>query len=276
MRYAMRPAAAGAALLMSLAMVPQAAHARPPAEASAVATHVSAPQPPKVGGRCSRAGATAVGSDGKKLVCKRVKRKLVWTLAPTPPAPKTPTFSVAPFELSQLDCTVTAPSPIPTSCFRPFAFSFTKEDGSIKVLPHYTYMVKPGTDVFASVDADMVKVEYQPDSNDYEVLLIVFTSDRNAFWKIAVDHLDEVAVQSGGPIKAGTKIGVVTSTHDVEFQVNQIKDQYGQGNLYVCPKTLGGPAFNAFHAEALRQSNAAFPQYAASSECLEQSIPITD
>lgn len=58
--------------------------------------------------------------------------------------------------------------------------------------------------------------------------------------------------------------------------MNEIKDQCGQGNLYVCPKTLGGPTFNVLHAEALRQSTAAFPEYAATSESLEQSIPITE
>ncbi len=186
---------------------------------------------------------------------------------------KGPVLSVPPFKAGALDCTDQGPSPIPNSCFRPYGFSFTKGSGESKTLPSYQYILQPNTEIVAATDADLVFVEAQPETNDFEVLLIVFTNDKNAIWKIAYDHVDEVVVKPGSRVKAGQKIGVKKTNSDFELQVNQVRDQRGsKGNFYVCPKSLGSATFNKFHDDALQQSNAAFPKFAVTSQCLKPSI----
>ena len=190
---------------------------------------------------------------------------------------KGPVLSVPPFKASALDCTDYGPSPIPASCFRPYGFSFKRDSGETKVLPSNQYILAPNTEVVAVTDADMVIVEYQQDSKDYEVLLIVFTTQNDAVWKIAYDHIDQVLVKKGSSVKAGQRIGIKKTRSDFELQVNQIRDQRGEkGNFYVCPKSLGSAAFNKFHDEALKKSNAAFPKFAVNSVCLKPSIATSE
>ena len=190
---------------------------------------------------------------------------------------KGPLLTVAPFRAEALDCSDHGPSDIPASCFRPYGYTFSKPTGESKTLPSHQYILAPGTEVYAVTDADLVFVEAQPETNDYEVLLIVFTNDRNAVWKIAYDHLDEVSVKAGDKVKAGQKIGVKRTYSDFELQVNQIRDQHSsKGNFYVCPQLLGNPAFKAFHDAALQKSNAAFPGLAVASTCLKPSIAEAD
>lgn len=96
--------------------------------------------------------------------------------------------------------------------------------------------VKPGSNVIAATDGVVVEVKQQAESNDYEVIIV---PNPNSSWSIGYDHLTNISVKKGDPVKVGAVLGEPSVQNNglLRFELQVNNDSEGQTN-HVCPSTL--------------------------------------
>jgi len=115
--------------------------------------------------------------------------------------------------------------------FYEFGAQVTAWDGSIKELPTFEYILKKDAILFAIADGEVVRMEYQGDTQDYE-FSIRSLSDPD--YDIVYDHVINVAINLGDNIQAGDTLGnpgTFSATHGrFEIMINNL-----QTGLSYCP-----------------------------------------
>ncbi len=112
-----------------------------------------------------------------------------------------------------------------------------------KTNPNFEFAsMQPGTKIVAALDGIVAFIKEQPETADSEVFL---QPRENSAWVVGYDHISNVVVKKGDPIKAGDVIGEPTAQGNgllrYEFQIN--KKENGQ-ELSHCP--------SAYLAESVR------------------------
>ena len=111
--------------------------------------------------------------------------------------------------------------------FSEFAVEVKAFDGSFKKLPHFSYVVKVNTDVFAIAEGKVFSIFYQEDGNDYEIGI---RSERNPNFEVFYDHLQNLQIDTGDLVQPGQNLGTPRSwgtTHAfLEIMINNTEDKY--------------------------------------------------
>jgi hypothetical protein len=82
-----------------------------------------------------------------------------------------------------------------------------KNDQGKKILPHPTYFLPQGTKMMAVGSGKVVDLRFQPESNDYELMIQPLEAPA---WRIAYDHLENVRFKKGETVQAGEVIGEIS------------------------------------------------------------------
>jgi len=103
--------------------------------------------------------------------------------------------------------------------------------------PNFEYSsLKDGTKVISAIDGIVAFIREQPDSKDFEVFI---QPKENSMWTIGYDHIVNLAVKKGAPIKAGDVIGdpALQNNGLTRFEIQINKDEGGITTHY-CPTVL--------------------------------------
>ncbi|MDP3697094.1 MAG: DUF5667 domain-containing protein [Candidatus Taylorbacteria bacterium] len=88
--------------------------------------------------------------------------------------------------------------------FLEYGIEVQGSDGNTKVLPTFEYRTAKDADVFAVSDGIITKIEYQQQTQDYEILI---QPEANSEWTLGHDHVSNIRVSEGDNIKAGDILG---------------------------------------------------------------------
>jgi hypothetical protein len=149
-----------------------------------------------------------------------------------------------------------------------------------KVLPTFEYRLSPDATVQSPIDGTVDRLDFQADTNDYEIHL---TSSPTSPFVVVVDHVTELAVVEGQVVTAGQPLGKPgpfgPTLGRTELQVFNFVE-----GLNICPFELFAPAlaptfqaqvtnlmadWEAFKADATIYDEAAM----VSPGCLVASLP---
>lgn len=110
-------------------------------------------------------------------------------------------------------------------------------EGNKRSNPNFEYAsIKSGTEIIASIDGIVAFIKEQPDTKDYEVFL---QPKENSAWVVGYDHLVNLNVKKGDPIKAGARLGEAAKQNNglLRFEI-QINKELNGTTTHYCPTAL--------------------------------------
>lgn len=92
--------------------------------------------------------------------------------------------------------------------FLEYGAEVPSSEGGTKILPTFEYRTSPDADVLSAIDGVVTKVDYQSNTQDYEILI---QPEENSQWTLGQDHINNPRVTKGNRVKAGDILGKVGS-----------------------------------------------------------------
>ena len=90
-------------------------------------------------------------------------------------------------------------------------FCFGYDISETKPCSCFEYMIDKNASVYSPCDGVIKRIEYQPETNDYSILIVSGTLksrlDLGTYYKIDVDHVTNIKVKSGDKVKVGQILG---------------------------------------------------------------------
>ena len=88
--------------------------------------------------------------------------------------------------------------------FLEYGIEVQSSQGGTKILPTFEYRTAKDADVFSAIDGVITKIEYQTQTQDYEILIQPETGSQ---WTLGHDHVSSIRVSEGDRVKAGDILG---------------------------------------------------------------------
>lgn len=124
--------------------------------------------------------------------------------------------------------------------FLEFGAKVMGPDGE-KTLPTFEYRTIEGATVYAAADGYVTNLEYQSETDDYEILIAPVK--QNSVWYVSHDHVKGVSLKVGDRVTAGQVLGTVGSWFGglgrTELMIG--RSNSGRGATYYCPFKLFDP-----------------------------------
>lgn len=90
--------------------------------------------------------------------------------------------------------------------FLEYGVEVPSSEGGTKILPTFEYRTDSDADVLSVIDGLVTKIDYQSNTQDYEVLI---QPEENSQWTLGQDHISNLRVAKGDKVKAGDILGKV-------------------------------------------------------------------
>ncbi|MDP3725444.1 MAG: peptidoglycan DD-metalloendopeptidase family protein [Nanoarchaeota archaeon] len=88
--------------------------------------------------------------------------------------------------------------------FLEYGVEVESSEGGTKILPTFEYRIAADADVFAAIDGVITKIVYQPQTQDYEILI---QPKIHSQWTVGHDHVSNIKVFEGDSVRAGDILG---------------------------------------------------------------------
>ncbi len=108
--------------------------------------------------------------------------------------------------------------------------------GGEQTLPTFEYRVRKDAKVYSPAAGYVVQLMYQPETDDYEIIL---SPSRNSRWFVSIDHVRNITVSEGDWVESGQPLGYPGPWDDSHGRVELMVGKYlGMKNIDYCPFEL--------------------------------------
>ncbi|MBO6879445.1 M23 family metallopeptidase [Winogradskyella sp.] len=117
------------------------------------------------------------------------------------------------------------------------------------ISPAFEYITNIDTEVRSTSHGTISSINYQEESEDYELHIIL---KENSAYLIIYDHVKNLEVEQGDIISSGDILGVVGNWSDT---LGRTELQINLGNKHICPIQLGNDVFIEDHSRLVSTLN---------------------
>lgn len=117
------------------------------------------------------------------------------------------------------------------------------------ISPAFEYITKIDAEVRSTSHGTISSINYQEESEDYELHIIL---KQNSAYLIIYDHVKNLEVEQGDLVNPGDILGIVGNWSET---LGRTELQINLDDLHICPLQLGNDVFNNDHLRLVNELN---------------------